>query len=108
GGTVTFTLTSSNGTGYCPSTRSEESSFTVAPSSPVVAHCPEPVSLPACTPAADIASAYSAWAGSFNTTGGCSPVDNHTSVAPYSDMCAGGTVTFTLTSSNGTGYCPST
>src|SRR5436190_18063820 len=83
GGTVTFTLTASNGVGYCPSTDACTSTFTVTPSAPVDAHCATAVTVPACTPAAEIASAYAAWVAGFSVDGGCFPTSNIATIPAY-------------------------
>lgn len=82
------------------------STFTILPSDLVVS-CPDPVSLPACTPLADIQTAYAAWAGGFTVTGCCEPTSNIDEIPslPEDVPCLSADISFTLTAQNGDGYC---
>ena len=104
GGSYTFTLEVQDACMDVPETC--ESTFTVLPSDLVVS-CPDPVSLPACTPLADIQAAYATWVSGFSVTGGCEPISNISGIPtlPENVACLGANLSFTFTADNGEGYC---
>jgi hypothetical protein len=80
------------------STVSLTATFTVAPAEPIVLDAtPTDPDLTACTPLADIQSAYSAWVAAFGYSDGCNASDNIADVPelPENVACAGADLLFT-------------
>ncbi len=105
--TFTYSVTSDCSTDWCVST------FDVAGDVAVEATCAAPVNITdACTPLADIQSAYDSWVEGFSYTGGCNPATNIGSIPalPANVDCAGANLTFTysVTSDCSTDWCVST
>jgi hypothetical protein len=79
-------------------TKSLTATFTVAPADPIVLDAtPTDPNLTACTPLADIQSAYSAWVAAFGYSDGCNATDNIADVPelPENVACAGADLMFT-------------
>jgi len=105
--TFTYSVTSDCSTDWCVST------FDVAGDVAVEATCAAPANITdACTPLADIQSAYDSWVEGFSYTGGCNPATNIGSIPalPANVDCAGANLTFTysVTSDCSTDWCVST
>ena len=105
GGVLNFTLTANNIAGGCVDSDEGSSSFTVGTADNLVVTVPDPVVLDACTPAADIQTAYNTWKEGFSVAGGCSPEDNMASFPALTDLTCGGVLNFTLTANNIAGGC---
>jgi len=105
--TFTYSVTSDCGSDWCTST------FVVAADVPADATCAAPVNITnACTPLADIQTAYNSWVAGFTNTGGCGTTTNIGSIPalPANVDCSGASLTFTysVTSHCSTDWCAST
>jgi hypothetical protein len=87
-------------------TLSCSSSFNVAAPATLIVNCPSPVTLNACTPAADILIAYNAWKAGFSYSGDCNVTTNMASfpALPANAHCTGAALSFTYVA---TGDCSS-
>ena len=102
----TYTVTDACGSQSCSST------FAVAPATPIQVTCAPAVNLPACSTDAAVLAAYTAWAGGFSFTGGCSATTNIGTIPALTAnaFCAGANLsfTYTVTDACGSQSCSST
>ncbi len=109
GGSISFTLIATNGTGKCAATDQCTARFGVSTVSIPDATCPGDTTLPACTSLTDITAAYNAWKAKFGVVGGCNATSNIANIpALPQNISCGGSISFTLIANNGQGSCPGT
>ncbi|MEZ5104641.1 MAG: HYR domain-containing protein [Draconibacterium sp.] len=102
GGQIEFVYSVSNS---CGQFESCISTFTVEPPEALIVAVPTGVSLPLCSKATDIETAYNDWKAQFSYTGGCNVITNIDSIPDLGDITCGGTISFTYTAKNGNSSC---
>jgi hypothetical protein len=102
GGLLEFTYFVSNS---CGQNASCISTFVVEPPAAISVIVPPGVSLPLCSKATDIHTAYNDWKAAFSFTGGCNVVTNIDLLPDLGDITCGGTLTFTYSARNGNSAC---
>ena len=107
GGQLTFTYTATSGSGDCLNGNGTcTATFTVQSAADLVATCPAPVVVPACSSDAAILAAYNTWVAGFGVSGGCSSTSNIGAIPALNSISnCGGVINFTLIADNAAGGC---
>jgi hypothetical protein len=106
GGKLTFTFGATYSTTTCVYSVDCQSTFTVDPPTDLVVSVPSARSLPYCSTASDIQTAFDSWKAGFSASGGCGTVTTNMSSFPsLTNLTCSGTISFTLKADNAAGGC---